>query len=218
MKGIRIRGQSIQLDFSFRGIRCRETLKLEPTKRNLAYAKGLLATILHEIAMGTFTYSKHFPDSPRALAFDGRKLARATVQEALEAYMASKKPLLQYSTCKDYEASIIRHLVPAFGHVPIKDLNARMVREWMASLPLSAKRINNIMVPLRGMMKEAFIDGLIEKTRSSASGTCLCTPKNQILSATAKSGSSLMPANSPSTGTFSSLPSGQAFGHPSSLP
>jgi integrase len=163
MKGIRIRGQSIQLDFYFRGMRCRETLKLEPNKRNIAHAKGLLATILHEIAMGTFNYSKHFPDSPRALAFDGRKLARATVQEALEAYMASKKPLLQYSTCKDYEASIARHLVPAFGHVPIKDLSARMVREWMAGLPLSAKRVNNIMVPLRGMMKEAFMDGLIEK-------------------------------------------------------
>ena len=62
-QGINPRGNSIQIDFYYLGKRCRETLKLEPTKANLTFAQRFKASILHEIAIGTFTYSKHFPNS-----------------------------------------------------------------------------------------------------------------------------------------------------------
>ena len=68
--GVRARSESsIQIDFYYRGIRCRERIKLHPTPRNLSYAAKLKARIEHEIATGEFEYKKHFPDSPRAKQF-----------------------------------------------------------------------------------------------------------------------------------------------------
>lgn len=44
-RGISIReldsGKNIRIDFIYRGVRCRETLKIEPTKANLKYAERL---------------------------------------------------------------------------------------------------------------------------------------------------------------------------------
>ena len=47
--GVRVRGASIVIDFRYRGVRCRETLSVEPTKSNLLYARRLRDTILLEI-------------------------------------------------------------------------------------------------------------------------------------------------------------------------
>jgi len=65
-KGIARRGKSIQIDFYLDGKRCRETLKLPPTKANLAHAADKKAAIQHAIAIGKFRYADFFPDSKRA--------------------------------------------------------------------------------------------------------------------------------------------------------
>ncbi len=57
---------SIEIDFYYRGIRCRETIKLKPTPQNLNYAAKRKAKIEVDIAHGTFDYAKEFPDSNRA--------------------------------------------------------------------------------------------------------------------------------------------------------
>ena len=41
---------SIQIDFRYKGKRCRERISLPPTPANLKYAKRLKAAIEHEIA------------------------------------------------------------------------------------------------------------------------------------------------------------------------
>ena len=51
----------------YRRQRCRETLSIPATAANVRYAAGLRATIQHEIQTGQFDYTKHFPDSPRAV-------------------------------------------------------------------------------------------------------------------------------------------------------
>ena len=65
-KGVVVRGNTIHIDFSYRGIRCRESTGLKHTKANLKHANGLRATIEHEIALGTFSYAKYFPNSKNA--------------------------------------------------------------------------------------------------------------------------------------------------------
>ena len=68
--GVRIRsGSSIEIDFYYRGVQCRERIKLPPTPRNLNYAANLKARVEHEIAKGEFDYKKHFPDSHRVKLF-----------------------------------------------------------------------------------------------------------------------------------------------------
>src|SRR5690606_384007 len=44
---------SIVIDFRYNGERCREPIKLPPTKANLQYARNYRGQILREIALGT---------------------------------------------------------------------------------------------------------------------------------------------------------------------
>lgn len=157
------RGKSIQLDFYYKGVRCRETLRLPPTKPNVRHAERMMATIQHEIAIGTFRYSKHFPNSPKAELFDNAQAASATVGEALDRYLEGLKPTLEYSTYRDYDSAIRHYLQPVFGNIPLRELSTRQIRKWIAGLVISAKRINNILIPLRGMLAEAYADGIIER-------------------------------------------------------
>ena len=61
--GIRPRtDSSLELDFYYRGIRCRERVKLPPTDKNIKHCERWKARIEHEIANNQFDYAKHFPD------------------------------------------------------------------------------------------------------------------------------------------------------------
>ncbi|HKJ84069.1 MAG TPA: site-specific integrase, partial [Mariprofundaceae bacterium] len=55
------------------------------------------------------------------------------------------------------------HLIPAFGHLELLALTTQGIRQWLGSLTVSNKRINNILIPLRGMLEDAFADGAIER-------------------------------------------------------
>jgi hypothetical protein len=81
-RGIEVRGNSIRLAFTYQGRRCRETLKIPPTPANIKYAERLRQTILHEIEVGRFDYTKHFPNSPRASAH--RSESTILVSDALQ--------------------------------------------------------------------------------------------------------------------------------------
>ncbi|MEO5328091.1 MAG: DUF3596 domain-containing protein [Magnetococcus sp. THC-1_WYH] len=161
--GIRPRGKCIQIDFYYRGVRCRETLKIPPTKANLAYAVRLKATIEHEIAKGVFNFLEHFPDSKRAMLFDGHKATRKTVSEALLQYLEGVKRGCADSTWKDYKSAIHYHLIPTFGQLLLRNLTTAQIRAWLTNLKIGNKRINNILVPLRGMLKDAHADGFIDR-------------------------------------------------------
>ena len=86
--GIRARGRSIQLDFQYRGVRCRETLKIVPTSTNLKFAQRKRETILFEIEKGTFRYAEHFPKSRRAKIFG--ETERISTSEALDRFLDTK--------------------------------------------------------------------------------------------------------------------------------
>lgn len=161
-KGLRARsGSGIEIDFMYRGRRCRETLKLEPTKPNLLHAARKREAILYEIAQDTFNYAKHFPDSPKARSLSGRSLQ--TVGQALDAFMVSAHKRCAHSTLRDYQSAIEHHLKPTFGDLPLTELSATDIKGWIGGLSISGKRINNVLVPLRGVLGDAFADGVIDR-------------------------------------------------------
>lgn len=53
--GVRARNSSIIIDFTFMGQRCRETLKVKPTKTTLKEASRKREAILYEISMAHLT-------------------------------------------------------------------------------------------------------------------------------------------------------------------
>jgi len=160
-QGIRQRGNSIQIDFYYLGQRCRESLKLEPTKANLAFAKTFKNTIKYEIAIGTFSYSKHFPDSKNAGL--GSVTANKTVGEALDDYLQATRRTLELSTWRNYRSAVEHHLKPTFGHIRLADLTSSTIKSWIGGLTITNKRINNVLIPLRTILTDAFSDGLIDR-------------------------------------------------------
>lgn len=128
-KGVTPRGNSIQIDFYYQGKRCRESLKIEPTKANLAFANRFKSTILHEIEVGTFSYSKHFPNSKNSNL--GLISSNKTVSQALNEFMQSSRRRLEKSTLRDYHSAVEFHLKPEFGDKRIIDVTATDIKTWI---------------------------------------------------------------------------------------
>jgi integrase len=153
-------GTGIEIDFYYQGKRCRETIKLVPTNANLMYAANKRAAILHEIALGKFNYAEHFPRSRHATTLG--KLTSKTVGEALEDFLRNTRRRYEASTIRGYTSAIYFHLIPAFGDKLICKLSTKDINDWMNGLLVSAKRINNVLIPLRLVLDDAYRDGLID--------------------------------------------------------
>lgn len=97
--GIEVHGNSIRISFSLNGKRYKETIGLAPTKQNILYAKGLRATVMHEIKMGVFKYAKHFPNSKHAF---GKPHAQ-NIGELAKQFIDYKYHSVRRSTLKRYK-------------------------------------------------------------------------------------------------------------------
>jgi integrase len=160
-KGIGRRGNSIQIDFYLDGKRCRETLKLPPTKANLLHAANTKAAIQRDIALGKFRYADYFPDSKRAR--QGSRSSNQTVKDALDSFLEASRRTSEYSTYRDYKSAVEYHLKPAFGTLLLRDMTAAGIKVWLGGLTISNKRINNILIPLRAILGDAFADGVLDR-------------------------------------------------------
>lgn len=160
--GIRARGNSIIVDFTFQSQRCRESLRVKPTKTALKEAARKREAILYEIAMGKFDYGSHFPNSKNALRYSKNKGALITIESALKNWLKKAEKRCQYSTIRDYNSAVYYHLIPAFGQLTFDSFQLAHVYDWLETLNISNKRINNVLGPLRQTFKEAFYDGIID--------------------------------------------------------
>jgi len=168
---VKARGDKIQIQFYYKGVRCRETLNLPPTKKNMKHAEGMDAKIAYDIGLGHFVFRDYFPDSNTRSAnlFGNAKAGNTTVEKALMDYYVSKAPkdgannerAWKVSTAKTNLQAIEGQLVPFFKDVRLVDLNVQKVREFIRSQTCGNKRVNNILIPLRGMIKEAYEHELI---------------------------------------------------------
>lgn len=163
VRGIRARGSSIQIDFTYQGVRCRETLKIPPTKTNLKHAAQKKHAILYEIETGTFDYLKHFPGSTTAKRLQGTLAHHTSVEAALKEWLKLAEKRCARSTIRDYSSAIYYHLIPTFGGFSLDELKSTHVKEWLYNLDISNKRANNVLTPLRQMLEEAYADEVIDK-------------------------------------------------------
>ena len=162
--GVRVRtAQSIEIDFYYRGVRCRERLKLAPNTANRRYASRLKAEIEGRIARDEFNYAEFFPDSPRARTLSRRAGDAITVGEVLRRYIDTAERSLQRSTWLDYNRSVDSHLIPTFGDLHLTELTRAKLREWASGLDVTPKRLANILLPLRAVLKDAAADEIIDR-------------------------------------------------------
>ncbi len=161
--GISIRGNGIQIDFRYRGNRCRELLKTKPTKTAVKEASRKREAILHAIAVGNFEYASFFPNSPKAIQYSNVPGQLILIKTALTDWLKKAQKRCELSTIKGYTSIIYYHLIPAFGDLYLTELNLNHINEWVYNQHISNKRINNILSPLRQVYNDAFFDCTIEK-------------------------------------------------------
>jgi integrase len=168
-RGIRIREhqnvESLQIEFTFNNIRCRESLKLPPTAANIKYAEGLRAEILRKITDGKFVFIEYFPDSPKAIKF-GHVVTKQTMGDLLRDHLkgysrAVKNRQMSPSTLNGYRKTIEGCLLPQFESVLLKDVSPAMLRKWISELGVTAKTVRNLLTPLRSILDDALNDELI---------------------------------------------------------
>ncbi|MDR6393477.1 Arm DNA-binding domain-containing protein [Paraburkholderia phenoliruptrix] len=161
--GVRaISGSSIEVTFTYKGVRCRERIKLEPTPANLKAAADFLGAVRTAIARGTFDYRVSFPDSKRVAQFVERDGDAMTVSTFLDAWLERQKVTLAASTVEGYSKIVRGILKPKFGMHTLSDLKRSHVREWCAAQTFSNKRMTNVLSVLRAALDEAVQDEIIE--------------------------------------------------------
>ena len=135
---------SILIDFYYRGVRCKERLKLPPTPANQKFAANLRAQILADIGRGTFDYAKYFPNSKRALVLAKAPGAAVTIADSLRSWLRGMKGQIEHTTYRDYELAIDRVWVDQFGTLRLTELTRGMLKEWVSDQTCGLKRIRNL--------------------------------------------------------------------------
>ena len=157
-----VKTESIRLKFMYRGMECRESLKLPHTKANINYAVRLRGEILNAIERGTFKYADYFPDSKAARRYGaGPSISRITVGELLREQIKIAKRTLKPSTSTAYEDACKGHLFKQWDKTPLADLTAASLRAWLATFTCKAKTLRNILQPLSNALNQAVNDDLI---------------------------------------------------------
>jgi len=162
-RGITTRGNSIVIAFTFEDKRYRETLSIPPTNPNLKYATRKRESILFEIASNNFDYISHFPNSKKALELKRKSAYHYLIKDALNDWLKRTQTRIERSTLRGYLSAVNYYLIPQFGEYTLSELTASDVKNWISTLQISNKRINNTLIPLRQIFDDAFHDEIIER-------------------------------------------------------
>ena len=161
--GVRsVSDSSIEIDFYYRGERCRERIKIQPTPTNLKRAEQHRGAILDAISRGTFDYATTFPESQRRFKYMDQPAAGYALSVYLETWIERKKKHLKSSTWDDYRKIVFNTLIPAFGSIYLPDIKRSVIREWCDRQTSGNKRLANIQTVIRTALQDALDDELIE--------------------------------------------------------
>lgn len=155
-------GSSIEIDFYYRGERCREKIKLQPTPANLKRAARHRSAIIIAIDNGTFDYAYTFPNSPKAARFAQVPGSVITIKDYLEQWLSTIQNTIKSSTYQGYKKIVFNQLIPAFGDIHLSELKRSDIKDWIKDKTSTPKTLGNIISPLRTALNEAVEDELIQ--------------------------------------------------------
>ncbi|WP_133405870.1 site-specific integrase [Parashewanella tropica] len=172
MGSINVRSNKLQLDFRYKGVRCREMTTLADTPANRKRVAAVLKRIEAEIHLNQFVYSRHFPNSKRAKMFDAYATQTSIhmngskpiiMAEFIEQWLIERKAEWRPSQLRTIEDILKLYLLPRFGEHPIQSITKAEILKFRADLvegkifakTLSSSRINQILSPLRVILNDA---------------------------------------------------------------
>ena len=153
--GVEDRGSSLRVHFTFNGEKCKETLKnsegvvLPATSSNIKFARRVSADVRRAIERGTFDYAEFFPHSTRA----SRLTQANTLGQVGEMWLAAKGQLTPATKYQHEQALEMWYSILGKG-AQIESLTYQVISSKFGQYPWpSAKRANNALIPLRGVME-----------------------------------------------------------------
>jgi integrase len=145
------------IDFTYRGVRCREQTALDEGAANRKRVEAVLKKLREAIAAGTFVYGEFFPGSALAARFDslpashlGAAASKPQTEVAAAAatavagtpifrdfvttWLAEHKVEWRRSHIKVLNSTLNGHLLPAFGDKPVGTITKSDVFAFRAKL------------------------------------------------------------------------------------
>ncbi|MGC7561262.1 Arm DNA-binding domain-containing protein [Pasteurella sp. PK-2025] len=162
-RGVTIRrhknSETINITFTYKGVRCREPLNIPVTQSNINYASRLLGEIKNKIERDLFNYADYFPSSSK-LRFFGKVIEGVTIKSYLDEYIkTSELRKLSPSTIDGYKKVI--NSISHFHKIAVSQLTPAMVKNWIKQQNTTTKTIRNKLSVLRSALDEAVTDGVI---------------------------------------------------------
>ena len=166
------RNGKLWVDFYYLKKRVRERTGLTDSVSNRVVIRKKLDLIEAEVENGVFEFAEAFPYSSRKeyfSALEGRVIKKdpknITFGEYAKKWFEINGPRMSFSKRRDYRIILKTHLLPDLGEMPFSDLCTKyQLEEYISVLqekktrldqPLSGKRIQNVMIPLRVITSKA---------------------------------------------------------------
>lgn len=165
-KGVHIRSNSgVQIEFIWNGRRYTETIPGTPTVEIVEKAIAKRKAVLEDIEYNRFVYEHAFPASRHIKVQDeARRSANVspplTMRQLLNDFVElyRKDNPHAHNTLHTYEEVIRSRLLPVLSELTPEQITKSWLidfRSKLRKIPLSNKRIGNILTPLRGAMATA---------------------------------------------------------------
>jgi len=162
LTGIKANNSSISISFTYNDVRCRETVKVKPTKSSLKEMARKRDAILYEIEFDKFDYLKHFPNSKNAKKLSGGQAKNITISQMINDWFKRTQDQWEYSTKRGYISKITHHIEPNFGHICVNEFKPSVFKDWGATSTLSGKTKNEVRSIMRSAFQELYIDEVID--------------------------------------------------------
>jgi integrase len=168
------RGGVLWVDFRYMNERVRESSGLKDTPLNRKLVRKQLDMVTAEISNGVFTFADRFPGSSKKAHFadlEGREIkvtpGEVNFRKYAERWWTEMTPGMTDTQIRDYKSILSYHLYPYFSGMSMGEINLVSMKRFVAFLkgkrnkkgkPLSGQRIQNIIIPLRVIVRDAMCE------------------------------------------------------------
>ncbi len=142
--GVEVRGNRVRVYFRYEGELCREPIPGDATPENIAQAERLVGIINYEIKAGTFSYARHFPDSPR--------VKTNTLGHYIDLWLDIKRNELAPSGYRTYKSKAETHIRPMWGDKQADQIDHLDLQAWVQKVlmpKLHNKTVREVVSHLR---------------------------------------------------------------------
>lgn len=152
--GVEVRGNRVRVYFRYQGELCREAMPGDASPENIAQAERLVGMINYEIKAGTFSYARHFPESPR--------VKTNTLGHYMDLWLDIKRNQLAPSGFRTYKSKAETHIRPRWGEHQADQIDHLHLQEWVQKTLMPALH-NKTVREILSLMRQVYV---IYRTRN----------------------------------------------------